>query len=568
MQPIEAYELVSQLGTVSAAAQYLLAQIRSGAIPFPYQKLFRGFDLQNDFAELRQVQAKSLGLTEDYELNNYAPKYGSYLPPRFRGRPTILKVNGWGIDRRDALTDYFNEDVRSRAYRNRYGESKSVMDIWNDDAAMLGILEYLVADRRESFNYWHISMQDLAEKVGNSIQEVDVFSPTLARSVVRTILGPNVAGKKWLDISSGYGSMLLAAMSLDMDYQGYDPDVNLQPSYSQMIAQFGNNGRSYSVSPEPFEKATLQPESYDIIFTEPPMFDSVIYAKGQTGQTSENYPVPVEWVVYFWFASLRKAWAALKKGGYLAFYMYDTAARPICEPSNIFVENSLPGSSWEGVIGFIDKTNTGILGLDYNEYSGVRTIYGPLIHPIWVWKKAEESMGGIGPTVNRWISPTQTVPRKLFNMFPLAQITYVGYLVGTTAPEYKKKQATIWQLHKLMDRLGVRYLTHNWKKTPDLILYCLLESLQLQGFVQFMRNPAINTMTVEQLEELTMRDSPNYKPRKDAAEAVRAHVRYALPNDSEKINKLLADDLQIVSLLEEKPSDKVVAWCTVVVRSS
>ena len=66
----------------------------------------------------------------------------------------------------------------------------------------------------------------------------------------------DLAGYKWLDISAGWGDRLIAAISLDMEYLGYDPNVKLEPGHTAIIEKFGNKDKQ-KICYEPFETATI-----------------------------------------------------------------------------------------------------------------------------------------------------------------------------------------------------------------------------------------------------------------------------------------------------------------------
>ena len=164
-------------------------------------------------------------------MYSYYPEYNSYLPPRFRGKLTVIIGDTTTYGRADVLSDVFVEHIRLKARRNN--QTKSIIECWMDDKCLDTLLRHVL---KKDF----ITPLSIRETIYETIPETKVFNPTWARAFVKLVLGSNTSGKKWLDISAGWGDRLLAAMSLDMEYLGYDPNVELQEGHTAMITMFGN----------------------------------------------------------------------------------------------------------------------------------------------------------------------------------------------------------------------------------------------------------------------------------------------------------------------------------------
>ena len=131
---------------------------------------------------------------------------------------------------------------------------------------------------------------------------------------------------------------------------------------------FGNSSKQ-KVIQAPFESAELNQNYYDIVLSSPPYFDLEIYdISNNSSQSIESYPSFDKWMVRFLFVSLKKAWDALKMGGYLVLHLGDTRSLNMCEATNIFI-GSLNNSEWLGTVG--------VYGGSFNNK-----------RPVWIWKKS------------------------------------------------------------------------------------------------------------------------------------------------------------------------------------
>jgi hypothetical protein len=288
----------------------------------------------------------------------------------------------------DILSDYFIEDIRLKS--RRYDQIHSILECWEVD----NCLEIILATALKTKEY--ITPLTLRDTIYETIQETGTFSPARARALVKIVLGEDTKNKKWLDISSGWGDRLLAAMSLDMIYTGFDPNLELKEGHSEMIKMFGNENK-HKIYYEPFEKAEIIGGPYDVVLTSPPFFNVEKYSVGQKGQSITNYPDFNDWLVNFLFASLIKAWDNLKEGGFLMLHIGDTPALNFTEATNIFIETNLPGASWEGVIGISSEAEN--------------------YRPVWCYKKLSRY-----GNLQRWQSKKITnVPRTLYYYYPEIQ---------------------------------------------------------------------------------------------------------------------------------------------------
>lgn len=296
---------------------------------------------------------------EDYRLYSYYPKYKLFSKRLFRNEyvtvgvfPNITYEDG------DVLSDLFLEELRISARRN---DDVPLKEKWKDTVWRKGIID--IVSKKVSKSDKKLFNSELRREIKHHFAEVQNFSVVKGMAILKLVLG-KTKGKKWLDISAGWGDRLLIAMKLKMIYHSCDPNLDLEPYHDQMIKNFGNN-EDHKIEYIPFEKKIIT-DKYDVVFSSPPYFDLEIYnVEGeQSINTYSNFDV---WIVNFLFASIKKAWDSLKFGGYLILHLGDTKTIKMCEPTNLFIQSELEGSSFHGVIGL--KGQSGYA------------------RPVWVWQK-------------------------------------------------------------------------------------------------------------------------------------------------------------------------------------
>lgn len=421
-------------------ARELIPRVKNGEIWFPYQKYFMQSP-QVLFDNLKQNHLEILH-PKEYELRSYFPKFKSYLINTsklvdkngrkvkkvisyalFRDQPTTVVGLQGEYNTIDVITDYFVEEIRLKT--KRYDQEYSVIDSW-------GIDSYLETIFTIALKAGDITPKTLRSAIYYAIQEAGTFQPSKARGLLEAVMGRNLVGKRWLDISAGWGDRLIAAMSLDMIYTGYDPNIELKKGHDEMIAMFGSPDKQ-KVIYQPFEKAEIE-DMYDVILTSPPFFDVEDYAQGQEGQSIVSYPDFTKWTVHFLFASLLKAWDHLSEGGYLILHLADAnnqkdASRSlnICETTMIFIENYLVGASWEGILAL----------------SGESGYFRPTfcVQKIGRYDKPKRWVGKINYNDRKlyhiprsWIDDNRSIPRTLYFTYPEVQKEVLRYYAQQYLP--------------------------------------------------------------------------------------------------------------------------------------
>lgn len=501
-------------GDKTKAVEELVSNALTGSITFPFKRYFAA-PVQQLFTNLKSVQLE-VNTGTPFKLFSYFPKYQSYLPPQFRGSPTIISSNEVTYRTVDILSDVFVEDVRLQA--KRFDQPLSVHDAWRDHTQLSIIM-------KAALEHPLITPEILRETIYSSIAETKAFNPSWAKALLELIVDQPLAGKKWLDISAGLGDRLLTAMALDMEYIGYDPNVKLQPGHNEMIKLFGNSSK-HRVIYQPFETANVPPGPYDVSLVSPPFFTIEEYVAGQEGQSIVNYPDYEQWMVRFLYASLFKVWDNLKVDGYLILHLGDNKEVVTTEAANIFIENYLRGASWVGVIGM--KSEAG------------------RARPVWVWRKLASTIKPVlwKPTNG----PLPSQQRTLFLTYPLLFQELLRFYADKYAPNYKIRRDNA---QTIREQLKVTI-------TDDLAITALIAELGSDA--------TIAQLTTTPVMKLAL-STTYYTPWLQSAQAIRDHVATRLPNVPKTIvNEILADNVMITSLLETLQIEGTITWAVVMIK--
>ena len=484
------------------AADELIPLVKDGTIWFPYHKYFMT-DPEVLFENLKKIEPQIK--YNQYKLYSYYPKYDNYLPPLFRDKYITIVGNHNDYESADVITDFFTEDVRLKA--KRYDQQYSMVECWNTDLCLKSIL--INALKKDN-----ISPPTLRDAIYETIAETTTFKPTMARALLKVVIGNDLRNKKWLDISAGWGDRLIAAISLNMQYTGFDPNTELKSGHTQIIKMFGDTSRQKIIY-EPFEKAKILNGPYDVIFTSPPFFNVEIYAENQPGQSITNYPDFTTWLVWFLFASLDKAWDNLNENGYLILHLGDIKTLSICEVTNIFIDNYLRQSSWEGVIGISGESETFRL--------------------TWVYKKT--TIRKLWEPKDRTGIPSNK--RTLYYTYPDIQQEILKFYCAKYAINYSNKLADIKLVREMVEG-----------NFDDLLISSLLEVMDI--------DQTIVTLSTNVNTEI----APYYAVRKANANILRNEIGRQLPQVEQKvINDLFKNDLVLVSLLETLQVEGTIKWC-------
>lgn len=531
-KPLSISNLKEQQDAKSLAADELVELVKNGEIWFPFRKFYIG-DPYILFNNLKNINLPVL-LNDNYKLYSYHPKYSTYLPPRFRGVGFVIASNTEIYETVDALSDIFIEDIRLQAKRS--DQKQSILGCWTQDDCLKRFM-------MTALNKSVITPRTLRDSIYETEAETKVFNPSWARSLILNVMGTDVEGKKWLDISAGWGDRLLAAMSLNMDYTGYDPNVNLQPGHSQMITLFGDSNR-HRVIYEPFETAQVyDPDQtgYDVVMTSPPYYTIEEYEPGQIGQSIVSYSEFNQWMVYFMFAALTNAWKNLKEGGYLILHLGDSKTVHTAEATNIFIENYLPGSSWEGIIGLQGES--------------------AYPRPVWVWKKDSQSNNKWEPQGGKALPFSK---RTLFNTYPELQGELSNYYGSLYAPNFNIKR-TNNQIIKNSITQEVNKKSEEIDKifNDDLLLASVLEAIGSENIIIFGKAMVDNNVNPK---NYVNKYSKNYEVKRNNAQKIRDFIASKLNVKLSDVNIIIGNDLLITSLIESIGLENTVKFGAAMVK--
>jgi len=234
----------------------------------------------------------------------------------------------------DMLTDFYNEYLRLSTSK-RYFKKLTPAQIWQRDS------QVIIEKTRSKYPKTKIDTLSfpslLRSEFFNYAGESTNFRITVAITIY-TIF----EAKRILDISSGWGDRLLAALAYsrrtkDFElYYGVDPTIGLFEGYSNMIMDFGMEcctdqpyAEKFIMQNGPFEEVEILTPSdkpFDLVFTSIPYFDFEEFDIGKDSSTAQmqsikKFPTQERWLYGFFLPSMIKASRLLCSGGHLAINM-------------------------------------------------------------------------------------------------------------------------------------------------------------------------------------------------------------------------------------------------------
>lgn len=94
--------------------------------------------------------------------------------------------------------------------------------------------------------------------------------------------------KRVLDTSMGWGGRMLGALSLDIDYIGFDTNINLVEGYDKMKSLFDKNNRATLIF-EDCLKQDFSKYNVDLVLTSPPYANVEQYSHMPLWKTDDDY---------------------------------------------------------------------------------------------------------------------------------------------------------------------------------------------------------------------------------------------------------------------------------------
>lgn len=203
------------------------------------------------------------------------------------------------------IGDYFTEECRLQA---KLFSGDKFINWWNRNKRKYAGLTYDEFDKK------------IYETQSYKAKQVTNFRP----SVLKHIIDYFSAGSM-IDISSGWGDRLAAALTCNLEYYiGADPNDCLHEHYREMakfIKDYTGHETKVYIANEPFETANLPDVMVDLCMTSPPYFALEIYSDDK--KQSHHYGSMLNWYNKFLMPSIKKAWSHIKIGGHLAMNIND-----------------------------------------------------------------------------------------------------------------------------------------------------------------------------------------------------------------------------------------------------
>lgn len=278
-------------------------------LDYPYFKYFTSEEkIRENFNRLINIKPHVINHT--YFIDNVKLLHHEL---KFEGMYVLILSRDNEFQQVDEISDYFNEECRNKCLF--FGSKGTTYDYYRTQLHL--IIKHLEEKKLE------ISIENIRDIIFNfgkrdGYGECSTFKPKYLRYIIDHFNAKNI-----LDMSMGWGDRLIAAMASNINcYHGYDPNPCLHPNYKKMIEffkqQYVNKNATFEHHELPFEKAKLQDNFYDLMFTSPPYFDIEIYDLNATTQSTHNSNETN------WYNNYLKVWIeliykSLKNNGVMAF---------------------------------------------------------------------------------------------------------------------------------------------------------------------------------------------------------------------------------------------------------
>lgn len=281
-------------------------------IEYPYLKYYMSEEqVINNFNNLKKFTCKVIN--EDYKFTTLNITYNKFKNPKNNKEQSVLIIDDPSeYSTIEIISDYFNENCRVRC---KFASAPGTqLDFFKNNFDK-------VIDHIKSKNQ-KVSIENMRETIWNiGFKECSTFKPKLEKFFIEFF-----KARKILDLSSGWGDRLIGAMASDIDcYHGFDPNPCLHPNYKKIIKTFKNyqvnKDAEYKIKKQPFEKAKLKSDYYDLMMTSPPYFTMEIYDNNPATLKTQSISTvnsEKEWFDKFLLVWIDKIHKALRKDGVLA----------------------------------------------------------------------------------------------------------------------------------------------------------------------------------------------------------------------------------------------------------
>lgn len=159
---------------------------------------------------------------------------------------------------------------------------------------------------------------------------INSFNPNVARKLYYQYKPTTI-----LDISAGWGGRCLAAMSLDINYIGFDTNVSLQSAYKSLLDLYPTKSE-IRIFFEDSSKVDYSLYKYDMVFTSPPYYTKHMV---ETYENMPSYVSKEDFNTRFFYPVVKNTFNHLMPGGIYALNiptdMYDDIKSILGEASII-----------------------------------------------------------------------------------------------------------------------------------------------------------------------------------------------------------------------------------------
>jgi hypothetical protein len=136
---------------------------------------------------------------------------------------------------------------------------------------------------------------------------ISSFKPIIARKVYCAYNPTTV-----LDFSAGWGGRCLAAMSLDINYIGFDTNTALKPAYKGLVELYPTKSK-VTINFKDSSKVDYSKYRYDMVFTSPPYYKQTRPTEGY--QNMPEYTDREDFNSRFFYPVVQNTYKYLSRGG-------------------------------------------------------------------------------------------------------------------------------------------------------------------------------------------------------------------------------------------------------------
>lgn len=287
-QPLSADYIWSKCGSDrEKLVEYVFSYYRMKGFPYPH---YSNDQLKNSLEKIKRIDVDSLMVNGLLKNSNSS---GTDVVKHFSGSLFYSSHVNKGL----SPVDIFNSDeLFVRVLKNRMGWNTSKED-GTERPYVFGINDEMIIQGIRSSG------------LGSSISQ---FKPGVAKFIYSKHVPK---GGVVLDYSSGWGSRLLGAISLDLTYYGIDP---LTANANNDILKFFN-GRGKIVKGVSEDISSYKDfEQADMSFSSPPYYNLEQYSDDKA-QSYNKYNDYNEWLNKYWDMTVKNCLSVTNKGGCFSF---------------------------------------------------------------------------------------------------------------------------------------------------------------------------------------------------------------------------------------------------------